>query len=605
LLRKLDETPALLELAVNPLLLTMISSIHFVEKTLPKKRVELYAKACEVFVESRQQAKDISARLTAREIQSVLQHLAYHLMQSKNSEISLAEAHTVIAEPLSRLPVQMTSPEFLKLVEDSSGLFLNLGNEHYAFAHLTFQEYLAAVHIKERGLEQELLIKLSSEEWRETIRLYVAQADANNIIQACLAAQPPSADVLSLALDCLEEAKDLQQDQRDQVQALLKQGVEDPDPQRAKVVAEALLKRRLRRQMTIRLDEDCYMAESLITCAEYQLFLDEQRTKGKWFQPDHWLSEKFPKGTGHDPVLGIRSSDAAAFCDWLTTREGGGWRYRLPRAGELAQAQRDQAFEATTPRGVGYWREDGLEYLGYAQAQRFLTGEMLDKQIAEDLARTPTLNLNLARARTHARTFERILNFAGNSALERVLSLAPVSALESPNDLSRARMRVHTLALDPALRREQKRRLGDISNVRALARALALVRSRVLDLIHIRNRSHDLSLAHDFDLANDQITTAEAATRVLYSLIRVTALVIAEPSLREVEHLWAGQGRNRRFLFFGKARHTDEDSLRKSADAYLDLYVDFAMLEARIKGELQPFEGILIVKERVPDGQAV
>ncbi len=37
---------------------------------------------------------------------------------------------------------------------------------------------------------------------------------------------------------------------------------------------------------------------------------------------------------------------------------------------------------------------------------------------------------------------------------------------------------------------------------------------------------------------------------------------------------------------------------------YVDLYIDFAILEARIGGELAAFEGIRIVKERVRDEAA-
>ena len=40
-------------------------------------------------------------------------------------------------------------------------------------------------------------------------------------------------------------------------------------------------------------------------------------------------------GNGRNPVVGVRPLDAEAFCNWLTERDGSGWRFRLPRANEL------------------------------------------------------------------------------------------------------------------------------------------------------------------------------------------------------------------------------------------------------------------------------
>jgi formylglycine-generating enzyme required for sulfatase activity len=70
-----------------------------------------------------------------------------------------------------------------------------------------------------------------------------------------------------------------------------------------------------------RISENIYIDETLITCAEYQLFIDQRRKKGKYFQPDHWKFQEFPAGQAREPILGVRFSDAKAFCDWLTNRK--------------------------------------------------------------------------------------------------------------------------------------------------------------------------------------------------------------------------------------------------------------------------------------------
>jgi len=106
----------------------------------------------------------------------------------------------------------------------------------------------------------------------------------------------------------------------------------------------------------IRLHNETYIDTSLVTCAEYQLFLDEQRAQGKYYQPDHWTSYSFPTGTGNIPILGVRRSDAKAFCDWLTGRDKEGWHYRLPRSEEwpLEERRRQKELSAKT----GYWVEN-------------------------------------------------------------------------------------------------------------------------------------------------------------------------------------------------------------------------------------------------------
>jgi hypothetical protein len=56
-----------------------------------------------------------------------------------------------------------------------------------------------------------------------------------------------------------------------------------------------------------RIDENTYIDDTLVTCAEYQLFVDEMREEGKYSQPDHWISYQFPGGKAKEPILGLRA----------------------------------------------------------------------------------------------------------------------------------------------------------------------------------------------------------------------------------------------------------------------------------------------------------
>jgi formylglycine-generating enzyme required for sulfatase activity len=100
-----------------------------------------------------------------------------------------------------------------------------------------------------------------------------------------------------------------------------------------------------------RIDENTYIDDTLVTCAEYQLFIDEMRERAKYYQPDHWSSYQFPKGEAQAPIVGVRFSDAKTFCEWLTQREGGEWSFRPPAIGEA------EKYKLTNPlhSPLGYW----------------------------------------------------------------------------------------------------------------------------------------------------------------------------------------------------------------------------------------------------------
>src|SRR5512145_3354714 len=100
-----------------------------------------------------------------------------------------------------------------------------------------------------------------------------------------------------------------------------------------------------------RIDENTYIDNTLVTCAEYQLFIDEMREQGKYYQPDHWTSYEFLKGKAKEPVLGVRYSDALSFCAWMVEREDGEWSYRLPALIEADQYPLKYYFQIQ----IGYW----------------------------------------------------------------------------------------------------------------------------------------------------------------------------------------------------------------------------------------------------------
>ncbi len=443
LLQQLYSNPTLLALTVNPLLLIMIAIVHRYGGggKLPEKRVSLYADICKVFLGKRQEAKGQQLELKPDQIQLVLEPLAFYMMQSGTRDITPAQAVAIIKEPLGLVNTQLSVADFLKLVENVSGLLLERENGVYSFAHLTFQEYLTAIYIREKQWGNSQVWYVGDVWWQETIRLYCAMADATPIIEACLASDSLSVSTLVLAFDCQKDALKLQPDVKARLDNILIQGMEDTDPQRQHIAAEVLLARRLRQMVYLK--ENTFIDTSLITCAEYQLFLDEQRTQGKYYQPDHWQGYRFSPGQGSTPVLGVRSSDTAAFCAWLTGRESGPWRYRLPAAGELKQIG-DENILNSFPTGAGYWFNTGFVWL---KEPLLLPRNIIQDYIARDRALDLDLTLALTRDLDLALTRDRALNLALNLALALAVALTRDLALTR----DRARGLIRDRALDLAL----------------------------------------------------------------------------------------------------------------------------------------------------------
>src|SRR5262249_53204837 len=155
--------------------------------------------------------------------QLVLQPLAYQMMVQGVREISTVDAEKIITPALQQVSTDLTPGIFLQSIENSSGLLLEREQGIYGFAHLTFQEYLTAMYIRENALEQMLTTQVESSWWHETMRLYCAQADATSVIAACLTKASSSVEALTIALECLQEARNVRAEVRQQLNMVIDQ----------------------------------------------------------------------------------------------------------------------------------------------------------------------------------------------------------------------------------------------------------------------------------------------------------------------------------------------------------------------------------------------
>ena len=172
------------ELAVNPLLLTVIALVQRYRAALPERRVELYEEAIEVLLVQWDAVKGLSAtavlqglELDAGDRRSLLEPVALWMMEQRAREIELDALRRQLAPPFHALLKDWrlagkAVDGFVQLIDERSGLLAQRGQGVYAFSHLTFQEHLAARAVADReDYVPYAVARLGDSWWREVILL--------------------------------------------------------------------------------------------------------------------------------------------------------------------------------------------------------------------------------------------------------------------------------------------------------------------------------------------------------------------------------------------------------------------------------------------------
>jgi hypothetical protein len=323
----LRENPALHDLAVNPLLLTMIATAHRYRGALPDSRADLYGEICQVLLSRRGQAKGLPELLSWPAKQMLLGGLAYQMMRDHAGNLPAGRATEILDPQLERFPSSVTGETFLDDIA-RNGLLVEVTAGRYAFTHLTFQEYLAARHVRANpDLVKTLADNVSDPWWHEATLLYAATADASPIVRACL--DSGTIPALTLAFDCDEASTEIDPDLR---QRLDRERARAYEPgcsrEHRRLIAGVQAARHVRRTLTT--------ATGTRICARpvpadlYWLFLQDTGAP----PPDSPCA----LGAGQ-PAAGIWGSEADAFVAWLNsiTATATGSAVRLPRHDELAE----------------------------------------------------------------------------------------------------------------------------------------------------------------------------------------------------------------------------------------------------------------------------
>jgi len=179
-IQMLQGNAGLRQLASNPLALTMMAILQASGRTLPAHQLELYHMLTWTLLDTWNQESG-RAMFSAGELplaRLLLSNFAYRL-QAYAPAITASEVNAItrqaMAEFYKRKSQDITEDTILQFIEtlrSSSGLFVEVGEQLFCFAHSTFQDYFVAQYLLRKPreeLEKFALEHNQQDVWREPL----------------------------------------------------------------------------------------------------------------------------------------------------------------------------------------------------------------------------------------------------------------------------------------------------------------------------------------------------------------------------------------------------------------------------------------------------
>lgn len=400
------------DLAINPLMLTVIALVHRDRVKLPDRRAELYAEAVDVLLGKWDEARGVDETkiledrpFDAGDRRLLLQNIALYMHERERKELEAAELRGILQIVFKGMTqddasARRASERFLTVIEERTGLLSARGEGVYAFSHLTFQEYFAALAIAARDDYVDYIMKNSGEAWwREVILLtagYLSTQSKERTTKlvkgiAEYKNEPVPYHNLVLASECIRDVGTNRLDGNIEayIKAELKTELSTPMP----TGWLGSIRSRLSRGLTVDQIRDRRIAAASalgsiggqqfwtmpygepewvsipsgtffsgdnaevsytnefqisrvpITNAQYAMFVKAT----KYQAPDHWQDGRIPKGLESHPVVNVAWYDAIAYCEWLSKMTGK--PITLPSEAEWEKAARGDKDKRVYPWG--------------------------------------------------------------------------------------------------------------------------------------------------------------------------------------------------------------------------------------------------------------
>jgi predicted NACHT family NTPase len=171
-------------LASNPLMLALMCILYERSGNIPRRRAVFFEKASELLLERWDTSRGVGTPdLDLRDMESVLQYVAYRRLEDSATVVTGEELITEIADYLGRNryadpPVaRRVARQFLEYCQQRAGMLVETGMTRdgerlYGFAHLVFLEYFAAGYLAKvsktpQSLASTIASNLSHLFWQE------------------------------------------------------------------------------------------------------------------------------------------------------------------------------------------------------------------------------------------------------------------------------------------------------------------------------------------------------------------------------------------------------------------------------------------------------
>lgn len=186
LIKDIQANPRVESLATNPLMLTIIALIKQQNVTLPERRVQLYEIILNTLIRSWNKARSLANRpvgeeLSAEETKKIWAAVAHWMHREKSTGTCHREplqerlVEVLIEYGKDELEAEKIAESYIAAAAERSGLLEERGTNVFAFMHQTFQEYLAARHLRlarpgSKAIER-ILEVAPDPRWHEVVRL--------------------------------------------------------------------------------------------------------------------------------------------------------------------------------------------------------------------------------------------------------------------------------------------------------------------------------------------------------------------------------------------------------------------------------------------------
>lgn len=215
LLQTLRDRPRIVELAKNPLLLTIIAHLYCDPSfVLPSSRAEFYQESTTILLEQWDRWRGGFNKYKQINKRRILQHLALFSQDSASQDqqdrrtmnyFAVLEEIRKVLPDLSLEPNENDEAILNEIVERSGLLLAVDGGEGYQFSHLTLQEYFAAEALKNDADGLIDRFRQAPDEWREITKLWCGlENNSSVLIQAVF-----DIDAIT-GLECLSDAQEVE-----------------------------------------------------------------------------------------------------------------------------------------------------------------------------------------------------------------------------------------------------------------------------------------------------------------------------------------------------------------------------------------------------------